>query len=164
MKLYELTDQYKELEELLCDEESDEQIILDTMEGLDSEIEEKADNYAKMIRTMELEAEIVRMEEDRLRKRRQNLENRSKWLRDALQANLEFIGKTKFKTKLFSFSVVNNGGQQPLTVTENLGEIPNKYLVFQDPVVDKNAVRKLLEDKEVEWAHLEPRGKHLNIR
>ena len=92
------------------------------------------------------------------------LENRSKWLKDTLQANLEFIGKTKFKTELFSFSVSSNGGKQPLVITDNLGEIPGKYLIPQDPVVDKDAVRELLKDKEVEWAKLEPYGKHLNIR
>ena len=51
-----------------------------------------------------------------------------------------------------------------MMITENLGEIPNKFLIQQEPLVDKEAVRDLLKDKEVEWAHLEPYGTHLNIR
>lgn len=164
MKLYELTEQYDEVMNLLYDGETDEQTILDTLESIEGEIEDKADNYAKIIKTMTAEAEAIKSEEDRIHKRRMTLENRAKWLKDTLQANLEFIGKTKFKTELFSFSVSSNGGKRPLVITDNLGEIPGKYLIPQDPVVDKDAVRELLKDKEVEWAKLEPYGKHLNIR
>jgi hypothetical protein len=164
MRLYELTEQYEELMDLLYDEETDEQTVLDTLESVEGEIEDKADNYAKILRNMAAEAEAVKAEEDRLHRRRVRIENSAKWLKNTLQANLEFIGKTKFKTELFSFSVVNNGGLQPLSITENLGEIPSKYLIVQDPVVDTDAVRDLLKDKEVDWARLEPRGRHLNIR
>lgn len=164
MKLYELTEQYDEVINLLYDGETDEQTILDTLESIEGEIEDKADNYAKIIKTMLAEAEAIKAEEERIHRRRMTIENRAKWLKDTLQANLEFIGKTKFKTVLFSFSVVSNGGVQPLAISENLGDIPNKYLIQQDPVVDKDAVRKLLEEKEVEWAHFEPSGRHLNIR
>ena len=164
MKLYELTEQYDGVMNLLYDGETDEQTILDTLESIEGEIEDKADNYAKIIKNMLGEVEAVKREKDRLQARQQALENRAKWLKDTLQANLEFIGKTKFKTELFSFSVSSNGGKQPLVITDNLGEIPGKYLIPQDPVVDKDAVRELLKDKEVEWAKLEPYGKHLNIR
>ncbi len=164
MKLYELSEQYEELQAMLCDGEEEEQTIRDTMEAIEGEIEDKADGFAKIICAMTAEAEAVKYEEDRLHRRRMTLENRAKWLKDTLQANLEFIGKTKFKTELFSFSVVNNGGLQPITITDNLGDIPNKYLIQQEPVVDREAVRKLLGEKEVDWAHFEPRGRHLNIR
>ena len=164
MRLYQLTEQYEEIINLLYDGETDEQTILDTLESIEGEIEDKADNYAKMIKSMLADAEVIKKEEERLHNRRTSLENRAKWLKDTLQANLEFIGKTKFKTELFSFSVSSNGGKQPLTITDNIGEIPGKYLIPQDPVVNKDAVRELLKEKEVEWARLEPYGKHLNIR
>lgn len=164
MKLYELTEQYEELYNMLYDEEIDEQTIFDTAGGLEGEIEEKADNYAKIIFSMKADAEAIKREESRLYAKRVALENRAQHLKDMLQANLEFIGKTKFKTELFSFSVQKNGGLQPLTITENLDEIPGKYLIPQPPKVNTDAVRKLLEGKEVEWAHLEPRGRSLRIR
>lgn len=164
MKLYELTEQYETLLDMLCDSEADEQVIKDTLEALDGEIEEKADNYAKIIKQMQSYAEMLKAEEERLFNRRRSLENRSQGLKAMLQENLEFIGKTKFKTALFSFSVAVNGGKQPLTITENLGDIPGKYLIPQPPIPDKDAIRELLAEKEVEWAHLEPRGKSLRIR
>ena len=162
--LYELTEQYEEVLNLLYDGETDEQTILDTLESIEGEIEDKADNYARIIKNLSAEAEMVKTEADRLNRRRKSLEDRADWLKKTLKANMEFIGKTKFKTALFSFSISKNGGKQPMTITENLGEIPNKFLIQQAHLVNKEAVRELLADKEVEWAHLEPYGTHLNIR
>jgi len=164
MKLYELTGQYEEIINLLYDGETDEQTIMDTLESIDGEIEDKADNYAKIIKNMLADAESVKKEEERLHTRRKTLENKVKWLKETLKANLEFIGKTKFKTELFSFSVSKNGGKQPLTITENIDEIPGKFLIQQNPLPNNEAIRELLADKEVEWAQLEPYGTHLNIR
>lgn len=164
MKLYELTEQYEEVINLLYDGETDEQTILDTLESIEGEIEDKADNYARIIKNLSAEAEMVKAEAERLDRRRKSLESRADWLKRTLKANIEFIGKTKFKTTLFSFSISKNGGKQPMTITENLGEIPNKYLIQQDPLINKEAIRELLKEKEVDWAHLEPYGTHLNIR
>ena len=162
--IYELTDAWKTVEEMLYDGETDEQTVLDTLESIEGEIEDKADNYAKLIKNMTADATALKAEEERLHGRRASLENRIQRLKSTLQANLEFIGKTKFKTQMFSFSVSKNGGKQPLVITENLGDIPGKYLIPQNPLPDKEAIRELLAEKEVEWAHLEPYGKHLTIR
>lgn len=162
--IYELTDQYKEVESMLYDGETEEQVILDTLEAIDGEIEDKADNYAKLIKNILSDVEALKAEENRIKSRRMALENRADRIKKTLQTNLEFIGKTKFKTVLFSFSVSKNGGKQPITITDNIGDIPGKYLIPQNPIVDNEAVRELLKEKEVEWARLEPYGKHLNIR
>ena len=66
MKLYELTEQYDGVMNLLYDGETDEQTILDTLESIEGEIEDKADNYAKIIKTMTAEAEAIKSEEDRI--------------------------------------------------------------------------------------------------
>ncbi len=162
--LYELTDAYKTVEGMLYDGETDEQVILDTLESIDGEIEDKADNYAKLMKNIRADVEALKVEEDRISQRRRSLENREKLLKSTLKANLEFIGKTKFKTALFTYTVAANGGKAPLSITENLGDIPGKFLIPQPPKVDTEAVRELLEGKEVEWAHLEPRGTSLRIR
>lgn len=164
MRLYELTEQYEEILNMLYDGETDEQVIMDTLESMEGEIEDKADNYAKIIKGMKFDMDMIKQEEERLYNRRKSLENRIKWLKDTLQANMEFIGKTKFKTALFSFSVSKNGGKQPLEITENIGEIPGKFLIQQPPKVDTEAIREMLKDKEVEWAQLKPYGTHINIR
>lgn len=164
ISLYELTEQYETVLDMLYDPEVDEQTVLDTLEGIEGEIEAKADNYAKLIAAMGADVKALKEQEERMGARRRSLESRIAGLKRNLQANLEFIGKTKFKTALFTFSIAANGGKQPLTITDNLGDIPGKYLIPQPPVPNKDAIRELLEQKEVEWAHLEPRGKSLRIR
>nr|DAZ15524.1 MAG TPA: resistance protein [Caudoviricetes sp.] len=164
MKLYELTEQWDAVFNMMEDGETDEQVIFDTLESIEGEIEDKADNYAKMIRNLQASVDVLKAEEERLYQRRKSTENHIQRLKDNLQANLEFIGKTKFKTDLFSFYVAKNGGKQPLSITDNLDEIPGKYLIPQPPKVNNDAVRELLKEKTVDWAHLEPYGRHLNIR
>ena len=164
MKLYELTEQYEALQEMMYDPDIDEQTILDTMEGLWGEIEEKADNYAKIITGMKKDIETLKKEETRLLSRRKCLEERSKWLKDNLEANMRQIGKVKFKTALFSFNIQKNGGLEPLVIDGTTDDIPGRYLIPQPPIPDNEAIRALLAEKQVEWAHLEPRGESLRIR
>ena len=163
--LYELSEQYEYLQDMLqqiygekeqmeaagveVQEPVDQQTVLDTLEGLDGEIEAKADNIAKIIMNNKAKAKALKEEEERLYARRKACESSMDFLRNYLQSN---------------FSVAANGGKQPISITENLDEIPGKYLIQQPPKVNADAVRKLLEEKEVEWAHLEPRGKSLRIR
>ena len=164
MRLYDLTEQFKILQDMAYDPEVDEQTLSDTMEALMGEIEEKADGYARIIVGMKADIEALRDEETRLSARRKSLENRQKYLKDTLEANMREIGKTKFKTALFSFNIQKNGGLEPLVIDGLIEDIPGKYLVPQPPVPNNDAIRKLLAEKQVKWAHLEPRGESLRIR
>lgn len=163
-RLYELTEQYAILMSMMYDPEVDEQTVKDTMEAIWGEIEDKADGYAKIIISMKADVEVLKNEEERLFSRRKRLEDRSKWLKENLMANMQAIGKEKFKTALFSFSIQKNGGKEPLVIDGNLQDIPGKFLIPQDPVINNDAVRELLAEKQVDWAHLEPRGESLRIR
>ena len=162
--LYELTESYQILMDMVYDPEVDEQTVRDTMEGLWGEIEDKADGYAKILMGMKADMETLKEEELRLNARRKALEARSQWLKDNLEANMRAIGKTKFKTALFSFNIQKNGGLQPLVIDGLIDDIPGRFLIQQDPIPNNEAIRKLLEEKQVDWAHLEPRGESLRIR
>lgn len=161
--LYELTEQYEGIRMMLYDGDVEEQVILDTLESIDAEIEEKADNYAKIIQDMRSSIERIRAEEERLRARRKRLEARVELLMNRLEENMRFIGKTKFKTALFSFNIQSNGGLQPLEVGM-ISDIPMRFLIQQDPVPDNKKIREYLKEHEVEWARLLPRGESLRIR
>lgn len=164
MNLYELTEQYLALQEMAYDPEVDEQTFRDTMEGLWGEIEDKADNYARIITGMKADIEALRNEELRLAARRKSLELRSQQMKDNLEANMREMGRTKFKTALFSFNIQKNGGLQPLVIDGLIEDIPGRFLIPQPPVPNNEAIRGLLAEKQVEWAHLEPRGESLRIR
>ncbi|WP_238725276.1 siphovirus Gp157 family protein [Diplocloster agilis] len=163
--LYELKEEHEALMNMLYDEEVDEQTVFDTLEGIEGEIEEKADNYAKIMKLLSADTEALKNEEDRLKRRRETLENNIDRMKRRLYETMKETGKAKFKTQLFSFSIVKNGGKQPLKLdVVDVSEIPSEYLIPQPPKPDNDAIRKALEEQELTWAHLEPRGEHLTIR
>lgn len=164
MRLYELTEQYAALQDMMYDPDVDEQALRDTMEAIWGEIEDKADGYAKIIMGIKADIEALKAEEERLYARRKRLEERQKWLKDTLEANMREVGKTKFKTALFSFNIQTNGGVQPLVIDGLIDDIPGKYLIPQPPIPNNEAIRSLLAVRQVDWAHLEPLGESLRIR
>ena len=161
-RLYELKENYKQIANMLYEEEIDEQCILDTLESIEGEIEEKADNYAVIIKELLGDAEICKQEKLRLEARQKSFENRAKLLRDKLQEVMLETGKTKFKTAKFSFGIQKNGGLTPLWVDEDYSNIPQKYLKVEP---DNTKIRQALDTGEnIIFAHYEERGESLRIR
>lgn len=160
--LYEITGQYLQLLEMLEEEDNlDDQVVKDTLEGIDGELEIKADGYARIIR--ELDAEAVKYEEEkkRLEERGNALRNRSRILKDHLYNSMKVTGKTKFKTDLFSFGIQKNGGLQPMEIVPDV-EIPDEFLK-KEP--DNTKIREAIkEGKSLPFAVLKERGDHLVIR
>ena len=156
MTLYELTNDYMNLLELAEDPDIDEQAFMDTLEGIDGALEDKAEGYAKVIRTLEGDAAACDAESKRLRNKKQTIENNIKRMKTALQYAMETTGKTKFKTALFSFGIQKN----PAAVVMDeayIENIPERFLIPQDPQIDKKAIKEALKaGEDLEGiAHLE---------
>ena len=156
MTLYELTEDYINLLEMAEDPDTDPEAFADTLEGIEGAIEDKADGYAKVIRTLEGDAAACDAESKRLRNKKIAIENNIKRMKTALQYAMELTGKTKFKTALFSFGIQKN----PAAVVMDEGyieNIPERFLIPQDPVVDKKAIKEALKaGEDLEGiAHLE---------
>lgn len=165
--LYSLTNEMQEVMAMLYDDEVDTQTVLDTMESIGLEIEDKADGYAKLIQQLMYDAAVRKKEAERLTQAAKALEDRAAKLKEALKKSMEAIGKTKFQTAMFSFSVRNNGGRIPLEIDKPVAEIPIEYLIARDPVVDTDAVRKALDENNelvAQFAHYKERGTHLQIK
>lgn len=139
----------------------EEQVIKDTLEGIEGELEIKADGYARIIRELEAEAKKYEEEMKRLEARNNTLKNRSRILKEHLYKAMKFTNKVKFKTDLFSFNIRKNGGLQPMEIIPD-AVIPDEYLK-KEP--DNNKIREALkEGKEISFAILKERGDHLAIR
>lgn len=163
--LYELTGQMLQLQDILAEEDNEEyvQTVLDTMEGLDFEIELKADNYARIIRNLTADVEGLKTEIDRLSSRKKSVENNIAALKTRLEYSMIQLGKEKFKTELFSFGIQNN---PPKVVIDEPDLIPSAYLIPQPPKPDVAKIKEYLngEGKGFElWAHIE-QGRSLRIR
>ena len=160
MKLYELTGQYLELEEMAANGEIDEQTFVDTMESIAEDIKSKADGYARVIRNLEANVEAYKNEEERLYSKRKTLENNIKRMKSNLQYCMCVTGEKKFKTELFSFNVKK--GPRKLVV-DKIEAVPEEFLIMQEPKVDTKALKEFVADNEVSYAHLE-QGESLVIR
>lgn len=164
MTLYELTAEYMQLLEIAEDPDTDVQVLLDTMEGVSGEIEEKADGYAKVMKELEAEELKIKNEVDRLNVRRLSISNNIRAMKLRLQESMKLTGKTKFKTDLFSFGIQKN--PPSVVIDEQYVEnLPQEYLIPQEPKVDKTKIKEDIKaGKDLTGiAHLE-QGESLRIR
>ena len=164
MTLYELTNDYINLLALAEDPDTDPEVLADTLEGLDGQLEDKADNYAKVIRQIESDVNGLKAEIERLQARKTAAQNNI----DRMKANLEQMmiatDKTKFKTELFSFGIQKNPAKVVMD-EQYIENVPEEYLKYKDPEIDR---KKIAEDlkagKDLEGiAHLE-QSQSLRIR
>ena len=158
--LYKLNQDYQELLNMLYQDDVDEQMMLDTLESLEGDIEDKADNYAKIIRELEAKRDTRKTEAKRLTDSAAILDNRIKYLKQNLFNTMKQTGKTKFTTDLFTFRIQKNGGQRALTID---GDVPTEYTktIVEN---DTDKIRQALkEGKELDFAHLEPQSESLRI-
>lgn len=172
-KLYELTGAFVDLMEMLQDEECDEQIIMDTLESVEYEIEEKADGYAKIIKSLESDIKGLETESNRLTARKKTFENRIKWLKQNLEMSMRVTGKKKFTTDLFSFNIQKNGGKRKLVIDVEVEKVPKEYRIKQPDAINGDSLREYLKEYGLpgqdgslncEFAHLEPQSESLRIR
>lgn len=139
-KLYELTASYQEVLDLITDSEIEHEGFADTLESIQDAIEDKLNSTAIITKTLDAQAKAIKEEEDRLKKRRQALENNSKRLKAYIEEALLATGKTQIKGATFTLRLQNN---PPSALILDDKKIPGHYLIEQEPAIDK---RGLLED------------------
>ena len=158
MNLYELTDSYQKILQLI---EDGGEGLEDTLESITDAIEEKADGYGKVIKNIEAQIEAIKNEEKRLADRRKSLESSVKRLKDSLYESMKLTETKRIKSELFTFNIQNN---PPSLNIENEDAIPFEYYQPQAPKLDKkellNAIKNGLEIEGVSVKQ----GESLRIR
>lgn len=164
MTLYELTQEMLDLLAIAEDEEVDAQVLKDTLEGLEGEIDDKVEKYCMVIKSLQNDAEMLKKEEERLNAKRKVIENNITRMKDTIEMVLRALGKTKAGGKIFTASIQKNGGKAPMVVTALPEELPEEYRKVKYEA-DGEAIRKALEEgKELGWACLMERGESLRIK
>ena len=159
VKLYELTQQYKQLQEIADD--LDPMVLKDTLESIEESIEDKAENTAKLIRSWEAEAKAIKEEEERLANRRKALENRASNTKAYLFEQMKIAGLDKVKRPTLTVSIANNPPSVEV-IDPNL--IPSLFMIDQDPVIDKKALLTALKNgAEIDGCAIK-QGKGLRIK
>ena len=167
--IFELTAEMRHLQQMLEDPDyaNDIDVIEATMEGIDMEIEEKADSYAYIKRNIEADIDAIDKEMARLKERKTMLTNSKERLLNNLMQCMRDTGKLKFKTALNSFGIRKAGGKQPLILDVDPENIP-AYFQKVKIEADTDAIRaeldRLGEGADFKWAHYGERSEYLSIR
>lgn len=161
MSLYKLTEDWQKVYSMLSDEEVSDQAVFDTLESIKYDIEEKAENYGKMMVMLQGEAKAARVEAERLLGYARRLEGRETTLKTSLQNTMETMGVRNLDAGTYRFWVQNN---PPSVHVLNESVIPKEYFIPQEPKLDKKAVLDALKAGEtVEGAELGV-GKSLRMK
>lgn len=162
LSMYQMTEEWQNIFEMLCDPEVPEEAVLDTIEMIEADMDLKADSYAKIMKTMDGDIGIIDSEIKRLQERKASLKNRKDWLKTGLEHMMRTTGRTKFKTALFSFNIQKNGGSVPVVLDPD-ASVPAEWRKPGDP--DTGKIRQFLEaGNTLPFATLGERGESLRIR
>ena len=162
--LYELTGNYITLMDMLDDPEVDPITLMDTLDAVEGELDEKAENYGRIIRNLEAEAKALKEEADRLSRRKKTIDNNIDSLKKRLQLSMELTGKDSIDTPLFKFRLQKNAPSVVVDL-DDLQDMPMEYLTYHEPTVNKTALKDALKaGLDLEGiAHLE-QSQSLRIR
>lgn len=140
-KLYELTEMYQGLWDVIGDEDVDLDGMEVALKAVEDNIEQKAENMAKLIKGIDGDIATLKTEEERLSKKRKTLENKQKSIKTYLEYQLTVLEIDKVKTPLFTVAMQNNA-QSVKFIDENL--IPEKYK--EEVVTVKIPKKAILDD------------------
>ena len=165
--LYELKEEFKMLLDMMEDDSIDEEMIQNSLEGIECEIEIKAEGYAKILKELEGQAETVRKEISRLDDKYGKIVANMDRLKTNLKIAMNETGKKKIQTDLFTISVCKNGGKIPLIIDGvDINEVPEKYKEMQKiEKLNTDAIREDLEKGiDVGFARFGERRESLRIK
>ena len=159
MRLYEISKALNAFIDAYEQGEIPAEAYKDTLQGIEMEFEEKAEQIAKIVRNFETDNMGLQSEIDRLQAMATSNSNQIKYLKNYLYEQMKAVGKDKFATALFKFSICKNGGELPMEI---IGEVPDQYKKL---VEDNAKIRTALKGGEVlKFAFLGERGEHLRIK
>lgn len=142
MTLYEINAGIRQVITSAIDPETGEidDSYIEALESLQIARDEKIENIACWIKNLAADANAIRDEELALAKRRKTLLNRAESLQNYLRGNLN---GEKFSSPRAAISFRKT---TKVVVDETrLAEVPQQYLRYKDPEVDKAAVKEALK-------------------
>jgi hypothetical protein len=158
MRLYELALQYKSLEALEASEELPSELIRDTLEALQGDIEEKSKAVAMFIGNLRSAGDAIHVAADAMRVRGATLHKRAESLEAYLLLQMQTCGITKVECPYFTLARKAN---PPAVIIDHADSIPEEF--WNQPeappkVIDKKAIAKAIKaGVDVPGAHAERR-------
>jgi chaperonin cofactor prefoldin len=139
MNLYTLTANELELLRML----EDGQDVGDTLESVQELSTDKLEGYAKVLKTLEANAEALKTEAKRMKDVETTCRNGVDRMKKAIYDHMQVTGKKKVDGRLFKFSIAKNPPSL-LVMDESL--IPEIFFKEQEPILDKKLLLDELKD------------------
>ena len=161
--LYEISGRMRELVSLEVEDESFAEAVLDTLEGIEGEFNDKAVSVSHAILNLDSDIEAIDREIKRLQDRKRVLSNRKEHIREYLRTNMESTGISKISCPLFTITLVK--GRESVVVDDQ-DKLPDELVKVETSIKpDKPAISKQLKSgKEVPGARLERSKPSIRIK
>lgn len=160
-KLYEISDRYRNIQELLDNPDLPEVDILQALNKIDEEFDTKVENIAKLISSLNSDIDGIKKEIKRLQVRKNVMEHRADDLKNYIYEHMKLLKKQKIKGKLFTLSIRKTSPAVDIVEEE---VIPKKYWKPQPDVLDKKSILdELKNNMEIPGVKIK-QGTALSIR
>ncbi|MCC2254601.1 siphovirus Gp157 family protein [Ruminococcus sp. CLA-AA-H200] len=154
MTLYEMTDSYLELLEMM-ENGADKKMVEDAMKAIDDQFPKKAESYIVLILEREAESEKCDKEIKRLQARKKRADDDAKNMKESLINSILAMKKKKVKTEFHEISLKNNPASLKI---KDAAMVPKKYLTPQPPKINNSQIKEDMQKQgivECDYAYLE---------
>lgn len=161
--LFNIVGEFNELYEMATSEEEQaEQVFIDTLESLKGELTQKAAGYVAVMNRLDMEMKKAEEIEKRYKAIKESRKNAIQRMKDACLWACDELGVKEIDAGDMTIKVKNNGGQLPLIIDKPELVPENLTKITIEP--DKAKIREYVENNECDFAHLEPRGRHIEVK
>ena len=155
MNLYELTEQYLEIQKMI-DEGVPVEQLTDTLDGIETGLEEKAGNILYLIKNALGDIEKIKAEEKRLAEKRKMADKHVVRLKEYLIENMTAQNKPKIDNGIIKCSIIK---PKPLLVLTDESAVPDSFKkISVTSAIDKKELlaylKELPEGEKVEGAEI----------
>ena len=142
-KMYEITADYDRLSSMDMETDGDVEAFLSLMKELEGTFDQKAENYCKLIRNLEADAEAYKVEKYRLAKKQKSIENRVEEIKKYLQYEASKIIETGTSRKvgLFTLAIRNNPEKLEVIDEAYIPDIFKKVYTELDKEIIKESLK-----------------------
>jgi hypothetical protein len=146
MKLYEISEQYRGIQELIESDDSGHmaEAIADTMQMIAGDFHDKAQAIVSLTLNIDAEISAIEREIERLQEKKKIRQNTIESVRDYLRHNMQATGISKIECPLFAITLSKPAKQVEIT---DEAALPDEYVRVKTTVSpDKVALAKALKD------------------
>lgn len=163
MTLFDIKGNFFRLYELAVqnDDPECEEAFNNALDDLKTDLAGKSAGYVHVIKQLDMEAEECDKVIEAFKAKKEARKNHIAKMKNALLDAMDAAQLTELKAGEYTLKIAKNGGKQPLIIDST---VPDNYMKIKyEP--DNDLIRTAIEEgKEINFAHLEERGRHLNIK